>query len=114
MKHIESDIQKACVKWFRLQYPGLVLCSIPNEGKTSPQMGAIMKSMGLLAGMPDLILFAAEGGFNGLLIEMKSPEGRLTESQTAIHTKLKRKGYHVEVCRSFEQFKSIIENYLEA
>lgn len=34
MRHIESDIQKAFVKWFRLQYPqyALNLMSVPNGG----------------------------------------------------------------------------------
>lgn len=33
-RHIESQIQQSCVKWFRLQFPeiGLLLFAVPNGG----------------------------------------------------------------------------------
>jgi len=35
MRHIESQIQKDCVTWFRLQYPkiGRLLFAVPNGGE---------------------------------------------------------------------------------
>ena len=112
MKHIESQIQRACVRWFRYQHPTLVLASFPNGGKRSPLEASILKAEGCLAGMPDLVLFVASGGYYGLFIEMKTLGGRLTENQINVQQSLKRAGYAVEVCRSLDQFKSIINNYL--
>lgn len=70
--------------------------------------------MGTQAGHPDFVLYVANGGYNGLFIELKTDKGIVTEKQSEFHADVKRAGYLVEVCRSFEQFKSIIENYLEA
>lgn len=46
MRHIESNIQKAFVTWFRLQYPeyALNLTSVPNGGARRRKEAAIMKA----------------------------------------------------------------------
>ena len=43
MKHRESEIQQACVRWFYYQYPNYAkaLIKIPNEGKRSLRLGHI-------------------------------------------------------------------------
>lgn len=48
MKHEESRIQQACIKWFRLQYPKLALnlFAVPNGGARKRIEGAIMKAEG--------------------------------------------------------------------
>lgn len=45
MKHEESKLQIACVKWFDLTYPKLKLnlFSLPNEGSRTPANGASRK-----------------------------------------------------------------------
>ena len=49
MKHLESNIQRAFVRWFRLQYPeyALNLTSVPNGGLRSKTEAAIMKAEGM-------------------------------------------------------------------
>lgn len=49
MRHIESQIQKDCVTWFRLQYPkiGRLLFAVPNGGARNAKEAAIMKGEGL-------------------------------------------------------------------
>ena len=58
MKHIESRLQIACVRWFRMQYPQykLMLFSVPNGGKRTLMEAIIMKNEGVVAGVSDLIL----------------------------------------------------------
>lgn len=58
MKHLESNIQRAFVRWFRLQYPeyALNLTSVPNGGLRSKTEAAIMKAEGMTAGAADLLL----------------------------------------------------------
>lgn len=111
----ESDIQKQCVLWFRLQYPKKLLFSIPNGaylgGQNRFAMYAMLKNTGLTKGIPDL--FLAEGNFyNGLFIEMKTPKGVLSDDQKEIKTKLMDADYKVVVCRSLEDFKKEIKNYV--
>ncbi len=59
MTHQESQLQKACISWFRLQYPHLArLITHPaNEGNGNRVSGAIHKAEGTLPGVPDLLLF---------------------------------------------------------
>jgi len=112
MTTIESKLQIACVKWFRLQYPGFLLCSFPMGGFRNKITGRILKAEGALAGSPDLFLFLSNGNYYGLAIEMKTAKGVQSETQKAFEKKLKRFGYQYVICRSFQEFKIIIENYI--
>jgi hypothetical protein len=115
MKHIESDIQAACVKWFDLQYSAfsLLLFHCPNEGRTSPQAGARLKRLGCRAGVPDLILLIPNGIAHGLLIEMKAPKGTLTESQRIYRDEVINQNYAYAVCRSLDEFIMTVKTYLK-
>jgi len=108
----EADIQKACVKWFRAQYPGILLHHSPNEGKRSPQYMNWLKSLGTLPGCPDILIFERLGDYCGLAVEMKAPGGKLTENQAWFMAKLGAAGWAHEECRSLTEFIGIIKNYL--
>ena len=113
MRHQESSLQIACVKWFRLQYPKLLLTSFPNGGNRDRITGAILKAEGAVAGSPDLFLFLPNKYFSGLAIEMKSEKGRQSESQIQWQKKAELFGYKYVICRSFEEFRNEVENYLK-
>ena len=72
-----------------------------------------MKGQGVLAGMPDLILFEKAHDYGALCIEMKSAKGRVTLHQGVMHERLTASGYCVRVCRSFDDFKTVILWYLD-
>ena len=55
-RHIEESIQVACVKWFRLQYPNLVIFAVPNGGSRNLYEAKNMKESGTLAGVADLVM----------------------------------------------------------
>ena len=57
-RHIESQIQQSCVKWFRLQFPeiGLLLFAVPNGGARNKREAGILKGEGVTAGVADMIL----------------------------------------------------------
>ena len=112
MNHIESKIQQACVTWFRLQYPDTIIAAIPNGGKRGIKTAMAMKREGVLAGMPDLFIASARDGFHGLFIEMKSAKGTTTPEQKIVLEKLRDEGYIVFVCRSFDDFQAIVNNYM--
>lgn len=53
----EAELQKAVVQHLRLAgVPGLLFFSVPNEQKCSVQRGVMLKKMGRLAGVSDLVL----------------------------------------------------------
>lgn len=81
-----------------------------------------MKAEGQKAGVPDLFLAYPCKGYHGLFIEMKKSrvgkrgrlidKGKTSEYQDAMIANLRKVGYRVEVCYSFDQFKEIIKQYL--
>ena len=112
MRHEESTLQIGCVRWFRYQFPGLTLFAIPNGGNRNLVTALIMKREGVLAGVADLFLAFPSQGFHGLWVEMKTTKGRQSTEQKRLQTDMEKQGYKYVVCRSFEEFKNEIENYI--
>ena len=73
-EHTESNLQRACVTYFRTQYPNdaLMLFAVPNGGGRSVVEASIMKAEGVTAGVSDLLLLEARGGWGCLCLEAKT------------------------------------------
>ena len=114
MRHEESRIQQACIKWFRLQYPklALVMFSVPNGGARRRIEGAIMKAEGVTRGVADILLLYPSKHYHGLAIEMKTAKGRQQPSQKIWQRAVEDTGYKYVICRSFEDFQTEINAYL--
>lgn len=89
------------------------LFAVPNGGKRDAVTGSKLKQEGALAGVADLIFLKQNGTYGGLLIEMKTPKGRQSESQQEWMSKITNDGYKYVIVRSVEQFKEEINNYLK-
>ena len=113
MKHEEDDIQKACVTWFKLQYPMRLIWATPNGGSRNVREAARLKAQGVLAGVPDLFIPEPCGTWHGLFIEMKAGKNKQTATQKEIESLLLERNYNCNVCYSFDQFKSIVNNYFK-
>ena len=113
MKHDESNMQIRCVKWFRYNYPSRTIFSIPMGGFRNVITGAIMKAEGAMAGAADLFVMHAAHGFNGLFIEMKARTGRQSESQKAFEYRCNIEEYQYAICRSFEEFQTVVNEYFK-
>jgi len=75
----EQEIQRAVFQHIRQRgVPGLVAWHTPNGGKRKPIEAAIFKSIGVRAGVSDVIL-VHKGKIYAL--ELKAPGGRATEAQ---------------------------------
>ena len=107
MKHQESTLQTSCVKWFRLQYPNLVIYAVPNGGSRNVREAQRLKSEGVLAGVADLVVLLPQG--KSLYIEMKVKGNKQTDNQKAFQDKAITLGHPYTVCYSFEEFKEVIE-----
>jgi hypothetical protein len=133
MKSKEDQLQIACVTWFKYQYPDVVILHAKNEGnrqsvvmkrngKSYSPDGLRNKKMGVLAGTPDLFVMKAKvdrelGNItyiesHGLWIEMKAPGKYQTKEQKEFEAKAIAEGYQYSVCRSVDEFISIVNNYL--
>lgn len=114
MRHNESNIQIACVRWFRMQHPKLarLLFAVPNGGARNAVTGAILKAEGVVPGVADLLLLVPSGPYHGLCIEMKTKEGRQSDSQKEWEQAVTSQGYRYVVCHSFDDFRNAVDEYL--
>jgi len=113
----EGRIQAECYQYFWNNYPqyrGLYF-AVPNENTRSDSniiTGAQRKAMGVYHGVSDTLMLIPRGGYHGLCIEYKDEHGKQSQYQIAWQALVENQGYRYEVCRSLEQFKSIIREYL--
>lgn len=108
-------IQCSCVKWFNLKYPKLKgrLFAVPNGGRRDAVTAAKLRAEGVVAGVADLILLKSNRDYGALLIEMKTIKGRQSESQKKWQkTVCFNEEYKYVVCRSFDDFKREVDEYL--
>ena len=115
MQH-EAQEQQTLFAWAALsvgKYPELALLyHIPNGGSRNKIEAANLKRQGVKAGVPDICLPVARGGYHGLYIELKAGRNKATEKQREWLTALEREGYQAVVCYGWEEAKKAIEEYL--
>lgn len=120
MRRPEDDIQRAVCQWLEVQerLGKLTWYAIPNGGKRSKIEAAIMKGLGVRAGIPDLLVLC-EG--RSLYIELKAPENKLTgykggkvskEQQEAME-RLETHGASCVVCWSTDEAIAAVTAFKE-
>lgn len=98
-RHIEDQHQRALFCWSMTIQTTLGILrdhmfAVPNGGKRSPLEAAIMKGLGVTAGVSDIIVLIPAGGMHGMVIELKAPGGKPTELQRDFLDRSKLKAYH--------------------
>lgn len=114
MRHIESNIQRACVKWFSLQHADLrsLFFAVGNGGARNKTEAAIMKGEGVTAGVSDIVFLYPTDRYHGLCIEFKTAKGRQSESQKEFQFQVEQAGYCYIIVRSVEEFIHKITAYI--
>ena len=110
----EHRTQVSCVRWFKQQYPLFThnLFAVPNGGRRDAVTGARLKAEGVLAGVADLILLKPNRFYGALLIEMKTRKGKQQQTQREWQQKIIADGYHYVICRSFDDFRREVNDYI--
>lgn len=105
----------AWAKMSRSKYPELcLLYAVPNGGYRTKTTAARMKATGEKAGVPDICLPVARGGFHGLYIELKRVRGgRISTEQMEWIQALRIQGYQAIVCKGFDEARRCLCEYLE-
>lgn len=111
-KRIEHSEQVRVVARVRAFHPGVIIAAIPNGGSRTASERVSLHAEGVLAGMPDLCVLRACGGFHGLFIEMKTKEGVVKKHQSALADQLRGEGYRCEVARSGDEAYEVVKEYL--
>lgn len=101
------------IRWNTRHHPCLrLMYAVPNGSFRHIGTAKRLKDEGVKAGVPDLALPVARGGYHGLYIEMKSEKGRLSSEQKQWIFDLNNEGYHAIVAVGWESAKNEIIDYL--
>ena len=113
----EHQIQAAFFQRLALSpYRDYPVFAIPNQaegGGTTRAMiqGARRKAEGRRAGVPDICVALAAGGWHGMYLETKTPTGALSAAQRQWLTALSDQGYAVAVRRSADELWRAFTRY---
>ena len=102
----EQALQVECVQWMKRHLcKQVVFFHVPNGGNRSAREGVIFKAMGVVAGVPDLII-----AWSGVVvaIELKAGKGRTSPAQEVMQGQLKAIGWHVAEARSLSDFQAVL------
>ncbi|OJV23105.1 MAG: hypothetical protein BGO30_03950 [Bacteroidetes bacterium 41-46] len=124
----ESEIQQACIRWFRYQYPqyAYMLIAIPNAARRTRKVvntsagsrvvcvgGKRAKDEGMVAGAADAILLLSRGDSGCLCIEFKTETGRQSQEQKRWQEAAIKAGNRYSVIRGIEEFIEVINEYMK-
>jgi hypothetical protein len=108
----EASVQQAIVAYLRYQYPFALYSATAGGVHTSYLQAIRLKATGYMKGCPDLLIFEPCNGFHGLMIEIKKDsKSYATKEQKEWISKLNDRGYSAHVCKSFEDAKTVIDQY---
>jgi hypothetical protein len=106
-RNAEARIQAAIVEWIRLVAPDLIAFHVPNGGYRTKAEAARMKWIGVLAGVPDLVLLGRDGKI--WLIEVKAEGGALSADQRAIRDRCVALRIPYVVAKSIDDVRQAFE-----
>lgn len=114
MKHEESDIQKAFIKWINLQYPksAAFIMHIPNGGKMTAIRGKRLKDLGVKAGVADILFMCKNNNFGGLWLEFKTKKGIQSKSQKEFENLCNAAQYDYQIVRNIEEAILAFKRYI--
>lgn len=111
MKRPEQSLQIAVAQYLGRTLDPCVVWSAIGHGGGGKVRGAILKGMGVKAGLPDLLIWWSDkaSGYDYCAgIELKSPMGRLSVAQRRMGERLRRVGVLVYVCRSLDDVQIVV------
>lgn len=113
----EGMEQAALFNWLKVRHPGVwkLAYHIPNGGHRVKAVAAKLKAQGVKAGVSDITLPMARGGYFGLYIEFKATpphDAAVSASQMAFLQAVEAQGYLALVCRGFDAAREVIDGYL--
>lgn len=118
-KSIDREGQEQAVLMIelRIRMPEVadLIFHVPNGGHRVKAVAAKLKAQGVKAGIPDLVLPMARGGFFGLYIEFKATppnDAAISDSQHERIRKLNEQGYLAVVCYGHFDAMEQIRAYL--
>ncbi len=113
----EGQEQAALMQELQLRFPHAfkLIYHVPNGGHRVKAVAGKLKAQGVKAGVPDLVLPMARGGYFGMYIEFKAMppfDAEVSPNQDAYIQALTGQGYLAIVCRGRIDAMEAIRAYL--
>lgn len=105
MRHIEDALQASVVEYLRAVAPDCLTFAVPNGGRRNLREAGRLKSAGVLAGVPDLVVVAPR---QVIFMELKAGRGRLSPAQEDVHERLRACGHSVAIVRSIDDARNTL------
>ncbi|MCK5606506.1 VRR-NUC domain-containing protein [Candidatus Pacearchaeota archaeon] len=114
LRELEHDHQVALFAWAAYdKRPELKLMyAVPNGGLRNKAVAGKLKAEGVKAGVPDIVLPVARGGFHSLYIELKVGKNTVKANQRDWLDRLHGAGNMAVVCYGWDKAQKVIEGYL--
>lgn len=118
-RHIETELQKSCIKWFRLQYPQQAVLLFANNQNGKSMLEQIrLNAMGVNSGTSDLLYLSPKGLYcieikRGADKLLKVRAGTQTDKQKEFEQAVVKAGYNYELINSFDNFVELIDRLNE-
>lgn len=127
MNRAEQQVHVAIVSYLRLALgQDWLVVHVPNEGLRSRVAGGVMRQMGMLAGLPDIMVvgppqrYTVDVGLPGGaslvchflgFIEVKTDKGNLTPAQEAFRDDCRRTLRPWACCRSIDDAREALRQW---
>ncbi|NBW20142.1 MAG: VRR-NUC domain-containing protein [Caulobacteraceae bacterium] len=102
----EFKLQAECFQWHWNNFPndrGRLFTV--NNNAPNAYAGSVMKAMGVVAGVSDMIWLSPTGA---VMLEFKAEKGKQSLSQKWWQSVVQEAGYRYEVIRSVEDFQRVV------
>jgi hypothetical protein len=91
-----------------------LLAHVPNGGSRRPAEAAKFRAQGVRPGFPDYLLPVPTAASNGLAVELKACDGRVSEDQDRMLRLLAEAGWRTVVCWGWESAWDEIKRHADA
>lgn len=108
----EDHFATAVATYIRSQYPGLNWWHTPNESKRTPLQQLKIVSLGVRAGVSDIIIISNKIGEKGLVMELKIKPNILTAEQSKFVNDMMACGWDIAIEYNLNGAMQTIDNYV--
>ena len=109
----EEHLQAQVADFMKIQHSNVLWFHPPNEGKHQPAYRNKQLKLGMLPGIPDVVIPVPRGIFCGFAMELKMPGNKPTANQLAVQAKMKKEHWKViEKCDNLYEAIEHINYYL--
>lgn len=109
----EDKLQHAVMQYVKAQYPKALIAHVPNEGRRTPFERYKVKYLGISKGIPDVLIFNPNKHYNGLAVELKFGNNKMTKHQKEWLNRLNLLNWKTDCCYTFHETKDLIDNYFK-